>query len=357
MTLHRPITRRDALKLGLAAAAAPAFRWLPAPPSFTFAHFSDTHVALSRNVDECRALVAEIAETMRPALAINGGDVVDYGWPGEYDNYARVLAGLPYPVHHVPGNHDVRWAPRGLQIFRERVGAPFRSFDHGGCRFVLLDSTVPLSHYGHFESAQLRWLEAELRRVGRRTPVFVVTHHWTGRAPVMVDNERALFEVLEPYNVKTVLTGHGHSDLLWDWHGIPCTMSRGLYQGSYLRVEVDAEAGEVRIARRTKEQPTPQPLTRVPLAPAREKRPVWALGALAVSAGQPVPVGMEGMREARWNEGAWAPLASAAVRDGRRPRRAQPARAAGGGERARGGAPGAWSAARTRRCGPAGSAA
>jgi outer membrane protein assembly factor BamB len=309
----RPITRREALKLGLAAGVAPAFRWLPAAPRFTFAHFSDTHVALSRNAEECRALLLEMARTVRPALAINGGDVVDYGWPGEYDNYARAVAGLPFPLHHVPGNHDVRWAPRGLQIFRERLGEPFRSFAHGGCRFVLLDSTVPLSHYGHFESAQLRWLEAELRRTGRRTPVFVVTHHWTGRAPVMVDDERALFETLEPYNVKAVLTGHGHADLLWDWNGIACTMSKGLYQGSYLRVDVDGEAGEAVVARRTAEHPEPRPIATIPLAPARDKRPVWTLGALAVRAGEPVPPGVDGAREARWNAGPWSPLAAASV--------------------------------------------
>jgi outer membrane protein assembly factor BamB len=279
------ITRRELIKLGVATGLAPALRWLPDPRSFTFAFFSDTHLGLERrNLDACRTLVREIADGMRPALAINGGDVTDYGWAGEYDGYDQVLAGIPFPVHHVPGNHDVRWAPRGLQIFRERVGPPFRAFDHGGCRFVLLDSTVPLSHYGHYETAQLRWLEADLRRVGRTTPVLLFTHHWVGRAPVMVDNEDALFRVIEPYNVKLVFNGHGHSDLLWEWNGLACTMNKGLYQGSYQRVEVDAAAGEVRLSRRTAEQPEPQPLVAVPLSPSRDRRPVYALGALTAPA-------------------------------------------------------------------------
>ncbi|MBV9773102.1 MAG: PQQ-binding-like beta-propeller repeat protein [Gemmatimonadetes bacterium] len=305
------ISRRDLLKLGLATGLAPAFRWLPVAPAFTFTHFSDTHVSIGRNGAECRALLEEMARTIRPAFGINGGDVTDYAFAGEYDEYGKVLQGIPFPVHHVPGNHDVRWAPMGLQIFRSRVGPPFRSFDHGGVHFALLDSTVPLSHYGHFESAQLRWLEADLRRVGRRTPVFVVTHHWTGRAPVMVDNERALFDVLEPYNVKVVLTGHGHADLLWDWDGLACTMSKGLYQGSYLRADVDPAAGEVRLFRRTKEQPEPQPLVTVPLKPSRAKRPVWAVAA-TVDAGRPVRVPAE-VREARWNEGKWAPVQAGGV--------------------------------------------
>lgn len=282
---NRPLSRRDLVKLGLAAGVSSAFRWLPAPPSFTFAYFSDTHLGLEgRNLEECRVLVREMADLLRPELAVNGGDVTDYGWAGEYDGYDRVLEGIPFPVHHVPGNHDVRWAPRGLQIFRERVGAPYRSFRHGGCHFALLDSTVPLSHWGHYETAQLRWLESDLKRVGRSTPVFVFTHHWTGRPAQMIDNERALYRVLEPYNVKVVFTGHGHQDLLWDWDGLPCTMNKGLYQGSYQRVEVDAEKGEVRLSRRTREKPEQRLLTTVPLRADRDKRRVWALGGAAAPA-------------------------------------------------------------------------
>ncbi|HEX8319081.1 PQQ-binding-like beta-propeller repeat protein [Longimicrobium sp.] len=299
------ITRRDLLKLGVASGLSPALRWLPDPRSFTFAFFSDTHLGLEgRNLDACRSLVVEMAERMRPALAINGGDVTDYGWAGEYDGYDQVLAGIGFPVHHVPGNHDVRWAPRGLQIFRERVGAPFRSFDHAGVHFVLLDSTVPLSHYGHYETAQLRWLEADLRRVGRITPVLLFTHHWVGRAPVMVDNEDALYRAIEPYNVKLVFNGHGHSDLLWEWNGIASTMNKGLYQGSYQRVDVDALAAEVRLARRTTEQPDPRLIATVPLAASRDKRPVYPVGLnIGAAAARPVaavPAPVVPELERRW---------------------------------------------------------
>ncbi|HEY0021850.1 MAG TPA: PQQ-binding-like beta-propeller repeat protein [Longimicrobium sp.] len=299
------ITRRDLLKLGLATGLSPALRWLPDPRSFTFAFFSDTHLGLEgRNLEACRSLVVEMAERVRPTLAINGGDVTDYGWAGEYDGYDRVLAGIGFPVHHVPGNHDVRWAPRGLQIFRERVGAPFRSFDHAGVHFVLLDSTVPLSHYGHYETAQLRWLQADLRRVGRATPVMLFTHHWVGRAPVMVDNQDALFRAIEPYNVKLVFNGHGHSDLLWEWNGLASTMNKGLYQGSYQRVDVDALAGEVRLSRRTTEQPEPRLIATVPVAAARDKRPVYPvglnIGAAAARAAAAVPAPVVPQLERRW---------------------------------------------------------
>jgi hypothetical protein len=81
--MTRPISRRELLKLGLATSIAPAARWLPVDvPSFTFTYFSDTHLALERNYEECRPLMLEMARVISPELAINGGDVTDYGWAG-----------------------------------------------------------------------------------------------------------------------------------------------------------------------------------------------------------------------------------------------------------------------------------
>src|SRR5688572_17888475 len=203
--LLRP-TRRELLQGAATLAAVPfinrAEAWLrQANGIHTFCFMSDTHVGIKRrNLEECRVLMQEMKDTVKPVLCINGGDVVDYGWAPEYDGYREVLAALPAPTYHIPGNHDVRWSPFGLKIFRERVGATYQSFDKFGCHFVLLDSTVPLSHWGHYESEQLRWLEADLKKAGREIPLFVFTHHWVGRDRVMVDNERRLIRLLAPYN-------------------------------------------------------------------------------------------------------------------------------------------------------------
>jgi hypothetical protein len=116
----RPLTRRDFLRTAAAAALAPALpAWGPAPRarSFSFAFFSDTHVALTRNAHECRALLRELAGVVRPAFAVNGGDVTDYGWQGEYENYRWVLHGLRFPVHHVPGSRERWMAATGAEIY------------------------------------------------------------------------------------------------------------------------------------------------------------------------------------------------------------------------------------------------
>jgi outer membrane protein assembly factor BamB len=308
------LNRRDFVKAGLAVALTPRMALARPPRSFSFVYFSDTHLALGgRNERECREMIQEILHDLKPDFAVNGGDVTDYGWRGEYDGYRRVLAGVPFPVHHVPGNHDVRWSPLGPKIFRQYCGEPFRAMTHKGCRFVMLDSSVPLSHWGHFESQQLRWLAAELRASGREVPVFLFTHHWVGRDRVMVDNEHELLRIIEPYNVKLILNGHGHQDLLWSWDGIAGTMNKGLYQGSYQQVEVDWTAGEVRLTRRTMHDPMLRPVTTVPLAPRRASRPLWAIPATLVRVGDAVRADAPGATEYRWDDGKWAALAAASV--------------------------------------------
>lgn len=265
------LTRRELLRLGAAAVIAPHVLAPQRAQAWRFAVCSDTHFGVPDALETNRTLFAEMARHA-PQLAIIAGDVTERAWQVEYDDLDVATSGLPFPVHGAPGNHDVRWAPLGLQAFTTRVGPPQRVILHGGCAFILLDSTVPLSHWGHIGGPQLRWLAEELEKVGRDTPVFVFLHHPTGRDPVAVSDENALLDVLAPYNLKVVFTGHGHSDLLWEWRGVTHTMGKGLYQGSYQIAEVDAGAGEVRLLRRTNEQPEPVQFATVPLA--RSARPV-----------------------------------------------------------------------------------
>lgn len=279
------ISRRDILKVGAAAGLAPVAHYAGTfgdDKSFSFAYFSDTHVRLKANIDENRAMLNEI-KAFRPTFAINGGDVTDYGWAGEFDNYQALIKEFGIKTYDTAGNHDVRWSPQGVKIFKERLGEPFGYFQHQNCHFFVLDSTVPLSHWGHYEAEQLRWLEAKLKGIGRVDPIFITTHHWVGRDAVMIDNEEPLRRILEPYNIKLILNGHGHSDLLWNWDGIANTMNKGLYQGSWQRVDVDFAKREVRLSRRTAQKTTPTLLTTVPLRAQVSKRPLWATGSNPVA--------------------------------------------------------------------------
>ena len=258
------VTRRTAIKLGVVGALAPRFLFARTTETWNFAVFSDTHYGISGHVEKNDVLLREIA-THNPAFAVDAGDLTERAWPFEFDQASNALTKLPYKVHVTPGNHDVRWAPRGPMMFEQRIGPMRQLFQHRGCAFLLLDSTVPLSHFGHIGGPQARWIAETLSNLDRNTPLFVFMHHPVGR-PSGIDDEARLASVLEPFNTKVMFTAHGHADLVWDWNGVTATMSKGLYQGSYQIATLDDDAGVLRLSRRTADSPTLTPFAEIPLA-------------------------------------------------------------------------------------------
>jgi outer membrane protein assembly factor BamB len=277
------ITRRTAIKIGLFSALAPRTLFGHAANVWSFAVCSDTHYGISGHVEKNDVLLREIGER-DPAFAIVAGDLTERAWPFEFDQARAAFAPLPYKVHVAPGNHDVRWAPRGPMMFEENIGPMRQLFVHNNCAFLLLDSTVPLSHFGHIGGPQERWMVESLRALPANTPLFVFMHHPVGR-PAGVDDDARLARALAPFNAKVLFTAHGHADLVWQWHGMTATMSKGLYQGSYQFVTVDSDAGVVRLARRTAEATSLKTFAEIPLAPAAQRSIVAVSEALQRSEG------------------------------------------------------------------------
>jgi outer membrane protein assembly factor BamB len=214
------------------AVTAPAAR-----ADFTFIHCSDIHVGAGEHAKTDAALFSEMSKlNPRPAFVVNTGDICEYGTVAQYEQYQDVLKSLGEDIktYTAPGNHDVRWNPRGKEGYVKGTGQPlYQSWDWGNIHFILLDSTVLLEHWGHFSQEELNWLKNDLQKVGTEKPIIIGFHHWIGRDPVMVDNEQALLAVVKPYNVVLWLQGHGHSDIDWNIDGRPATMVGALYDGSY----------------------------------------------------------------------------------------------------------------------------
>ena len=263
------LTRRQLIKLGLLSAVVPRSLFSYGRAPWSFAVFSDTHYGVAGTYEKNEVLLREIA-ALAPEFAVDVGDLTERAWPEEFDQATRAFSALPYKVHVAPGNHDVRWAPGGPLMFTQRIGPTRQLIRHKDVALLLLDSTVPLSHFGHIGGPQERWIAEQLRTLDPATPLFVFFHHPMGRA-AGIDDEFRLTRVLAPYNTKVIFTAHGHADLLWDWNGTVATMNKGLYQGSYQFVSVDADAGVIRIARRTTEKPALTPIAEIPFAPQSRK--------------------------------------------------------------------------------------
>jgi 3',5'-cyclic AMP phosphodiesterase CpdA len=250
--------RRSLLQLaaGSAGLFTPLVRAVDAAAAkpFRFLFATDIHVQPERGgIDGWKQCVAKMnqvasATETKSDFLITGGDLImdalEVGIERsrlEWTLFDEGLKGLGLPAHHTIGNHDVvGWSSKavvdpghqdyGKKLFADRYGEgkTYRSFDHGGWHFVLLDSigrNMATGDYeGRIDDDQLAWLEADLAKTGKTTPVVIVTHipfysvwHQVIKGPAYALDGKALvanvFEfrkLLEAHNVKLVLSGHGH---------------------------------------------------------------------------------------------------------------------------------------------------
>src|SRR4051812_9608123 len=222
---------------------------IPVRGDFTFVHCSDIHIGAGNNAEADAELFEEIAKhDPRPRFIVNTGDVCETGTDAEYERYQQVIKSLgDVQAYVAPGNHDVRWNPRGKEGYTRGTNGPlYQSWDCENVHFVTLDSTVLLEHWGHISQEQLDWLKSDLEKVGPEKPVVIGFHHWIGREVIQTDNEQQLLELVKPYNVVLWLQGHGHSDIDWNVNGTPATMVKGLYQGSYDLITVNDRELKIR---------------------------------------------------------------------------------------------------------------
>jgi len=226
----------------------------PVPPSWRFAHLSDTHVH-SGNVERMRTAL-ELAQNLGAEFAIVTGDLnkdalrVDESTArGRMELYAAESERAPLPVRSMPGNHDIFGIERqtslvpatnplyGKAMYEEILGPRYYSFDRGPIHFVMLDTlgVNDLWYYGLLEDDELAWLRKDLARVPKGTTVVTAGHvpFRTGKFSDelfldgpgrtletvqgqtfyrhVVRNVAALAEILAPYRWTLALQGHTHT--------------------------------------------------------------------------------------------------------------------------------------------------
>lgn len=146
-------------------------------------------------------------------LLLATGDLVHDASPEGYARVGEILSGFDVPVFCLPGNHDapevMREHLRAERVYTDSV------MDHGGWRFVMLDSVIPGEEGGRLEPGQLAQLDDALS--SSTLPTLVCMHHQpveVGSAwidTMAIENPEPLFKVLDRYEqVRGVLWGHVH---------------------------------------------------------------------------------------------------------------------------------------------------
>ena len=248
------LSRRHFISLAAGAGAAHALP-APAPESaFSFVFLTDSHTQPELDAARGTSLALKRIRQLRGIdFAIQGGDhVFDAAGVSRlratqlFDLYTRTEQELGLQVRHTLGNHDVFGVyptsgigpadpGYGFQMFTERFGPTYYSFDHKGVHFVVLDSIgiTPTGWEPRIDQAQLAWLTANLAALRPRTPIVVSVHvplvtaigSYTpvkGRFVIPeYTNGPQVVDLLTRYNTLAVLQGHTHINETVIWRGIP----------------------------------------------------------------------------------------------------------------------------------------
>jgi 3',5'-cyclic AMP phosphodiesterase CpdA len=179
---------------------------------------SDLHLGDAiggRTAEERLAAVIAAASHLgvTPDAVLVTGDLANIAADEEYARARELLAGLPAPLHVLPGNHD------DADALRAHFGAACEpQAEVGALRLLMLDTTVPGADGGALADAQLSRIRALLADEPSR-PTVLAMHHppivtgigvWDAIGLPDADRE-ALAAVLRDHpQVLRILAGHLH---------------------------------------------------------------------------------------------------------------------------------------------------
>lgn len=213
---------------------------------FSFAVISDTHV--NAEEDSCNspyevnahanARFRHVARDLHKRdidFVIHLGDhvhpVPETGaiYSQAADAYRAITKDIGHTVYSVPGNHDIGEKPLSggpanpvteamIEAWTQEFGAQFQAFDHGACRFILLNAQLINSGLPA-DREQTSWLINELKQAeGKRIMVFL--HHppylMTPDEPDQYDNtaepgRRWFLDLVDKHEVEAFFCGHVHN--------------------------------------------------------------------------------------------------------------------------------------------------
>ena len=154
----------------------------------------------------------------------------------------EIEASTGLPVFNTLGNHDTFDNPPATPnnplyaqgLFKKYLGhegKSYYSFDMKGWHFIVLSTHDRKNgkHWAGISDDQLAWLEIDLEKIGKNTPVVISAHvPFPHAGGVFVEDRKKVARVLNGYNIKLMLFGHTHSYEEFEWNGIPCVVGSSL---------------------------------------------------------------------------------------------------------------------------------
>ncbi|MEP7315293.1 MAG: phosphodiesterase [Sphingomicrobium sp.] len=191
------------------------------------AQITDLHIGFVRdnphelNVRRLNMVIDHLNEMKpRPDLVVVSGDLVENGDDKRaYRHMEALVKRWQGPLVWAVGNHDDR--ANFLEVLPEvptdENGFIQYDVEHGGLRFVVVDTLDPGRHGGMLCEARAKWLRARLREK-REIPTVIVMHHppvdtgieWMSALPCEEWVQRAEKAIKPAKQVVGILAGHVH---------------------------------------------------------------------------------------------------------------------------------------------------
>ena len=199
----------------------------PVNATFTFAIFSDLHLSdtLSQNSEDLQNAITEVNANKNLAFVLITGDITDNGDTKSLRLAKTLLNELKIPYYIIPGNHDTRISESGGSDFTSIFGDQhFRLFFNGYLFLGINSSPMLQLEDGHISPQELEWLAHQLKQVGRKQPVYILTHYPIKKGNI--DNWDTLTDLVRKYNTQGIFGGHFHRNCVLSYDGIPGVVVR-----------------------------------------------------------------------------------------------------------------------------------
>lgn len=199
---------------------------------FTFIQFSDVHIGAGDNELRLKQALADSqAHFPEAEFIICTGDLTEFGFEDQFSTVSALFKTSKIPVYPTTGNHDVRWSNSGKENYRHTFGDTYKTFDHNGVRFVMMDSSMLIEHYGHFDGMQLAQLKKDLDSMPQDGFAVLAMHHPPLHPGHFIDNEFQFADLIGQYNVPLVCDGHGHAFMRYERNGTTYCMGGSVSDG------------------------------------------------------------------------------------------------------------------------------
>ena len=192
---------------------------------FKFAHVSDTHIGSNNADEDLRRTVHNINNDSTLKFVFLSGDITDFGSDSEFHIAKRILDSLNKPWYIIPGNHDANWSESGTNSFKKIFGAETFKFMYGGYMFIgtVCGPNMRMSP-GQVSRENIVWLNSTLINLkDKNIPIIYVNHYPQDSS---LNNWYEIIDLLKKRNTQLILCGHGHSNHVLNFEGIPGIMGR-----------------------------------------------------------------------------------------------------------------------------------